>query len=66
MQGGGVGQHQTNKRQVVSLCLSVKQECCMRKGQLVKYSKPVSVEEQDMRFVLLEDNGDRVLIQPGL
>ena len=38
----------------------------MRKGQLVKYSKPVSVEEQDMRFVLLEDNGDRVLIQPGL
>ena len=34
----------------------------MKPMQIVKYSRPLPGEE-DLRFVLIEDNGDRVLIE---
>lgn len=34
----------------------------MKKGEMVKYREPVDVHEEDDRFVVLEDRGDRVLV----
>lgn len=35
----------------------------MKQGDTVKYSKPLDAEEAQLRFLLLEHNGDRVAIQ---
>lgn len=34
----------------------------MKKGDMVKYKVPVDVNEEDERFVVLEDRGDRILV----
>ena len=34
----------------------------MNKGDMVKFKEPVDVHEDDERFVVLEDRGDRVLV----
>lgn len=34
----------------------------MNIGDMVKYKEPVDVHEEDERFVVLEDRGDRVLV----
>ena len=34
----------------------------MTNNTIVKYSRPLQ-DEEDMRFLLVEDNGDRVLIE---
>lgn len=34
----------------------------MNKGDMVKFKDPVDVHEEDERFVVLEDRGDRVLV----
>lgn len=34
----------------------------MKKGDMVKYKEPVDINEEDERFVVLEDRGDRVLV----
>ena len=38
----------------------------IKQGDIVKYSNPYSdgIDESSMRFVVLEDNGDRVVIKP--
>ena len=38
----------------------------IRQGDIVKYSNPFAdgKDESNMRFVVLEDNGDRVVIKP--
>ena len=38
----------------------------IRQGDIVKYSNPYAdgKDESSMRFVVLEDNGDRVVIKP--
>ena len=38
----------------------------IKQGDIVKYSNPYAdgKDESDMRFVVLEDNGDRVVIKP--
>lgn len=34
----------------------------MEKGQMVKFKIPVDIKEEDQRFVVLEDRGDRLLV----
>jgi len=34
----------------------------MKKGDMVKYKVPGDVNEEDERFVVLEDRGDRILV----
>lgn len=35
----------------------------LKRGQVVRYAKPVNAAEAECRFVVVEPRGDRVLIQ---
>lgn len=38
----------------------------MKPGDIVKFSKPIEPGDQEARFMVLENRGDRVLVKPFL